>query len=61
MFFIRQDREHIEFLRRLAAKLDEALKPAPPVDYNAEFAKQLAARTTSLTVSFGACTCDPSA
>lgn len=52
MFFIRQDRQHIEFLRRLAAQLDEALKPRVYPSMHDEMTAQCLAKKTSLTVSF---------
>jgi hypothetical protein len=52
MLLARVDSATVEFLKRQLAALNEALAPLPPVDYNAEFAKQLAARKTSLTVTY---------
>lgn len=50
MFFFREDRAHIEFLKRLAAQLDEALKPRPQPDMHAEMSAACLAKRTSLTV-----------
>lgn len=52
MFFIRQDRQHIEFLQRIAAKLDEALKPRVWPDMHEEMTAACLAKQTSLTVTF---------
>ncbi len=41
-----------EFLERQLAVLNAALAPRPPMDYNAEFRKQLAERKTSVVVTF---------
>lgn len=46
------DARHIAFLKRHLAQLDEALAPRAPIDYNAEFARQIAARKTSLVVTY---------
>lgn len=48
----RAEANHIEFLKRQLAVLDEALAPRAPFDYAAEFTKQLAARKTSLVVTY---------
>lgn len=40
----------MDFLRVQLATLEAALAPRAPIDYNAEFAAQLAERKTSLTV-----------
>lgn len=52
MFFIRQDRQHIEFLQRIAAKLDEALKPRVFPSMHDEMTAACLSKKTSLTVSF---------